>query len=341
MMKISFIIPVYNCKDYLPACVDSIRAVGAENYEILLIDDGSTDGSGALCDDLAGKFPEIRDVHQANAGVSAARNRGLQEAAGEKILFFDADDSADPEMLREILTDPRCTQTDLTIFGLTFDYYKNGKCYRRDPLYFPTDGILTKQQWGASFSELYAQNSLSPVWNKVFSREILFRNELKLNEDMFLYEDFEFVLRYMQHCGSIWNVPKSVYHYRQTEDEGNATRRLRRIDSIPLFLQPLETAMDCLRKANPAISVDDMDKVLQMLYVVLAKDKISGSNLEEIGRICRDFRQWSENQNLPLKVTKFQSRLMEGKALRLLLTDRKTALRHKVAVWVKSRIYHV
>ena len=341
MMKISFIIPVYNCKNFLPACVDSIRAVGAEDYEILLIDDGSTDGSGAVCDELAQRISQIRVIHQPNAGASAARNRGLQEAEGERILFFDADDSVDAEALREILTDSRCLLSDLTIFGLTFDYYRNGKCYRRDPLYFPADGILTRQQWGASFAELYAQNSLSPVWNKVFSREILLRNELKLNEDMFLYEDFEFVLRYMQYCDVVWNVPKAVYHYRQTEDEGNAGRRLSRIASLPVFLKPIEAALQKAANGNLFIPENTADSILQQLYLVLAKEKISVSGLEEIRRICREFRHWSADRQLPMEETVFQSRLMEGKAWSLLLADKKTALRHKVAVWVKSHLYQI
>ena len=202
-MDYSFIIPVYNCKEYLSACVESIQAVGAKAYEILLIDDGSTDGSGELCDTLAARYPEIRVVHQANSGASAARNRGIREAEGENVLFLDADDSIDSEALGAILADPRCHQADLVIFGLTFDYYYHGSCYRRDPLYFEAEGILTEETWGNAFEELFLRNSLSPVWNKVYKREILQRHRLELNERMFLYEDFEFVLRFLrQHCAN-------------------------------------------------------------------------------------------------------------------------------------------
>ena len=102
-MMISFIVPVYNCKSFLPDCVSSILSVGIHNYEILLIDDGSNDGSGKLCDELASQYPEIRVIHQANAGVSAARNRGIAEAKGDKILFIDSDDSFDSDTLRTIL----------------------------------------------------------------------------------------------------------------------------------------------------------------------------------------------------------------------------------------------
>lgn len=338
-MKISFIIPVYNCKAFLPDCVSSIRSAGISDYEILLVDDGSTDGSGFLCDELAAKFQGIRVVHQPNAGVSAARNQGILESRGDLLIFIDADDSIESKLLSDLLSDPRCAESDLTIFGLTFDYYKKGNCYRRDPLFHSYDGIFSKQQWGSEFSELFAKNSLSPIWNKVFKRDILLRNNLQLNKDMFLYEDFEFVLRYMQHCDRIWNIPQAIYHYRQTEDEGNAKRRLMRIDSLPQFLQPIEAALTDLAKTNPTITQEQVQQILQQLYLVLAREKISVSDLTGIRAICKDYAVWSQNRVFSLEPSAFYKNLKEEKALRLLLAAKKSALRHRFAVWVKSHLY--
>ena len=335
-MEYSFIIPVFNCKPYLTACVESIRAIGAGAYEILLIDDGSTDGSGALCDALAQQHPEVRVVHQPNAGASAARNRGIQESNGEKLLFIDADDSLDADMLRDVLADSRCDQAELVIYGLTFDYYYRGACYRREPLFYRYDGLMPAEDWGKAFDELFRQNSLSPLWNKVFKREVLEKYQLRLNAGMFLYEDLEFVLRYMRHCGAIWNVPKAIYHYRQSEDEGNAKRRLARISSLPEFLKPIEASLSELRCGNSAVTPIQTDAVLQQLYLTLAREKISGSDLKGIRQICRDFRQWSDQRELPAEASKFQQRLLGEKVTALYFANKKTALRHKIAVWVKS-----
>jgi glycosyltransferase involved in cell wall biosynthesis len=332
-MKFSFIIPVYNCKAYLPACVDSIRAVNAADYEILLIDDGSTDGSGTVCDELAARFPEIRVVHQANAGASAARNRGIQESKGKLLLFIDSDDSIDSIALGKVLSDPRCYENDLTIFGLTFDYYHHGKCYRRDPLCFDFDGVMEQKDWASAFTRLFRDNSLSPVWNKVYKREILRANGLLLDTSMFLYEDFEFVLRYLRHCDTIWNVPQAIYHYRQSEDEGNAGRRLQRIGSIPEFMKPIEVSILALPEA---VSEVDRAMVLQQLHLVLAGGKIAVSDIRTIKDICRDYRTWSENRVLPMEKDQFQQLLMEGKASRLYLRNKKTQLRHWLAVRVKA-----
>lgn len=332
-MEISFIVPVYNCKAYLPACVDSIRLVHARDYEILLIDDGSTDGTSTVCDSLADRFPEVRVVHQENAGASAARNRGIAEARGELLLFLDADDSIDSAALGSVLSDPRCRENSLTIFGLTFDYYRKGTRYRRDPMYYPYDGVMDRDAWGADFLRLFQDNSLSPVWNKIFRRDILRTHSLELNTALFLYEDFEFVLRYLRHCDTIWNVPQAIYHYRQSEDEGNAGRRLKRLDSIPDFLQHVETA---LRELPESVCETDRAAVLQQLHLVLAREKIAVSDPTTIRTLCRDYRSWAENRPLPLKEDRFQQLLLGGNANRLYWRSKKSRVRHWIAVRVKA-----
>ena len=333
MMKISFIIPVYNCKEYLSACVDSIRAVNAENYEILLIDDGSTDGSSGLCDQLSEKMSEIRVFHQENAGVSSARNRGIQEATGDWLLFIDADDSVDSAALRAILSESLFQETDMTIFGISMDYYHKGSCYRSDDLYYDFEGVMDRNLWGGALLQLFRSNSLSSMCNKVFRRELIQRNDLLLNTSMFLYEDLEFVLRYMQNCNRIWNVPQTIYHYRQSEGEGHTRHRLKRIDSIGIFLTQIESA---LRGLPENVGEEARAAMLQLLYVILAQEKIAASGFNGIQEICRDYRLWAQGRCLPLGMDQFQRRLLEEKVAALYLAIKKSQLRHKVAVNVKS-----
>lgn len=332
-MKITFIIPVYNCKEFLPACVDSIRAVGMEDYEILLIDDGATDGSGALCDELAVRFPEVRVVHQENGGASAARNRGIREAAGELLLFIDADDSIDPTVLHDVLTDPRCQEADLTVFGMSSDYYRKGECYQRALLYFDFDGVMDQKYWGNVLMQLFRSNTLSSMCTKVFKREIIQAEELRLDGSMFLYEDLEFVLRYLRHCDTIWNVPRAIYHYRQSENEGHARNRVKRIGSISAYLHPIEMALESLPET---VNKTDSAAVLQLLYAILARDKVIVSDLDGIREVCRDFCRWAENRWLPLEPDVFQKRLLGEKAAAIYLACRKSMLRHWVAVRVKA-----
>ena len=103
-MKLSIVIPVYNTGEYLPACVDSALDPSGGDYEIILVNDGSTDDSGAVCEAYARRFPErIRTVTTENGGLGAARNVGLEMALGEFVLFLDSDDSLREGALAEIL----------------------------------------------------------------------------------------------------------------------------------------------------------------------------------------------------------------------------------------------
>ena len=239
-MKISFIIPVYNCKSYLSPCIDSIRAANAEEYEIILVDDGSTDGSGVVCDDLAARFPEVQVVHQKNAGVSTARNRGLQMAQGQYILFLDADDTMDASAMSlcwKILLE---YQPDMLIFGMSFDYYFHGKLYRRDKMVSPVVGLLPRVKWVSEMAALYACNALSPVWNKFIKKDLLKKNQILFPCGMIEMEDFWFSVRCMRYCKEIFFLPEVIYRYRQPETEDNTYRRLCRIPSLNTYMEPFE-----------------------------------------------------------------------------------------------------
>lgn len=117
---ISIIIPVYNAAPYLAACVGSVLAQEDENWELILVDDGSTDGSGLLCDRMAAGHDRIRVIHQKNAGLSAARNAGLDEAQGEYILFMDSDDAWEKGMLKALREKAQASGADMVLFPLAY-----------------------------------------------------------------------------------------------------------------------------------------------------------------------------------------------------------------------------
>ncbi len=116
MPKASIVVPVYNIKDYLGKCVASILAQTERDFELLLVDDGSTDGSGALCDDLAGQDPRIRVIHQENQGPGSARNTGIRAAVGKWLLQVDGDDWIDPDALEKTLEAGEREDADLVVF---------------------------------------------------------------------------------------------------------------------------------------------------------------------------------------------------------------------------------
>ena len=331
-MNYSFIIPVYNCENYLAACVESILAAGCDDCEVILVNDGSTDGSHMVCDELAGNHSQVRVIHKKNGGVSTARNAGIDAARGEYLVFVDGDDTLDPEKLKAMMDSFQESAADLAIFGISFDFYKNGTCYRTDELYYPHDGILTASQWQNSFAELYGANAVSSSCTKVFRRKLLEEHRIRFSEKMFLYEDFEFVLRYMTHCEIIFNVPRAVYHYRQSEDEGNAGRRLARIDCLSEFIKPIVDAVNGLT----GVPAEQKETVLVGLYQVLLRAKISGAAMGQIRKTCADYAAWYQSGGYTAGDNGFHRDLLDGKALKLALQDKKTVLRHKAAVWAKA-----
>lgn len=314
-MTFSVIIPCYNCVSTLKETVASICSCGLTDYEILLIDDGSTDDTTELCDALCTRYQELRCVHQENAGVSAARNRGIDEAQGEYLWFVDADDTVDAGALSRAVDTIAKQQPDILLFGMSFDYYRRGKLYRRDELIPPCAGNLSLEQLKESFQEFYDCNALTPACNKFYRRELLLNSDVRFHEDMILMEDFLFVLELLPYCKDIYSLPEAIYRYRQAEDEKSAYRRLQRIPDLAGYMQPFEVGLDAFGIPR---------KEAENLYKMLLRQKLYYAPLCQIHEILAEHKQ-----------SKYAS-LEIGRPLGIYLRNRKTQLRHRFAVAVKS-----
>lgn len=338
-MKFSFIIPVYNCGQYLNNFICEIESVNLHNYEIILVDDGSTDDSGNICDEIAKESEKICCIHQKNQGVSSARNHGLQAATGEYVCFFDADDDIQPKRLYELLRriEKEKTAIDIAFFGIAFDYYYKGKIYRRDEMMTPLQGVQNEKGWLYRLKDLFLSNSLSSACNKVFRREFLIEHRLYLSEDMFIYEDLEYLLRCMAYCSNILFEPEVIYYYRQSEDEGNAGRRLIRMEHISDLVIRIETAANEI-KTRLEKETEELTNILLSLYLILAKEKIAVSNARQIKQICDDFADWFESKNIeiPSEHQKYVELLLKRNVCRLILKRNYISIRHRIAVAAKN-----
>lgn len=214
---ISVIIPVYNVAPYLRRCVDSLLAQTSRNFELVLIDDGSTDGSAAICDDYArnhpplpseegaGLAPQIRVIHQPNAGVSAARNRGIVEAQGEYISFVDADDWVEPSFLQAFTT--------ATEHHPGVDMVVQGFKEENEEFSYPQSYFQTAEEIGLHINEIEKKKLIGYVWNKLFKRSIIINHNVEFNREVTIGEDFLFSMTFISHCNSMSVVPFSGYHY--------------------------------------------------------------------------------------------------------------------------------
>ena len=205
-MIFSVVIPVYNVKDYLPTCIDSVLAQDFEDYEVILIDDGSTDGeSGAICDRYAAAHPErIRAIHKPNGGVGEARNVGIEAAQGEYLIFIDSDDYIAPNMFRVLADAVARFGSDIIGFGAALE--ANGVVVKELVDHLPTDRTFTL----ADTPELM-QTMPSP-WSRIWRRSLFLDSGVRYPARIW-YEDLCTSVKLLALAKSAAFVPDILYYY--------------------------------------------------------------------------------------------------------------------------------
>ncbi len=205
---ISIIIPVYQAEQWLRDSVNSVLKQTYKDIEILLVDDGSTDSSGRICDELGAEFPQIQALHQKNLGVSAARNKGLSLAKGKYILFLDSDDSIQENTLEFTLNIMRKEHVDIVFFNYI-------KCYDTGKEEFITvdleEGAYESKSIINAFMKLIDANIANNIGTKLYRREVL--NNVFFDESVSIYEDVRFCLEAVQHAKRIYFYNNYFYHY--------------------------------------------------------------------------------------------------------------------------------
>ena len=214
MLELSIIIPVYNVEGYLKECLDSILKIKGIAYEIILIDDGSTDQSGTICDLYQEKFGEdfIKVVHKKNLGVSSARNEGIKKAKGKYIIFVDSDDSLIAENFTYVLE--HIEGNDLVISGINY-IYKNKKKLKK--LQNNKINFENKYEINNNYKLLERQYVFYAVYGKVYKNSIIQENRLFFDTDFSILEDSIFVWKYLEKCTKVETLEKNFYNYRQVE----------------------------------------------------------------------------------------------------------------------------
>lgn len=223
---ISIIVPVYKVEKYLPKCIESLMNQTCKDIEIILVDDGSPDNCGAICDKYAAKDNRIVVIHQRNAGVSAARNAGLAVARGEFIGFVDPDDWAAPEMYEGMLSQLLQSNADMAICG--YDYYDeagNKDEKRSYPL--KESEIISQKEVMSRFADM-PPTIRHGVCNKLFKNNLLYT--MRFKEGLHSSEDVLFLSDYVLKIKSAVVVHQP--YYKNTVRQGSATHGGLNIDSL-------------------------------------------------------------------------------------------------------------
>ncbi len=261
---ISIIIPVYNVKEYLENCLNSVKTQTYTNLEILLIDDGSTDGSEELCESFAAKDSRFRVIHQVNSGASAARNRGIEEARGTYVAFLDSDDWLEPDAYETLYRLAEQEKADIA-FGL------GERMYRKELNIVP-DGQVTVLEKDAILDTYMRDEIRHPyiqkaLWDKLFKREII--GTIRLPETILMGEDGVFNTKVFCRAKRVAFISRIIYHYRD-ERPGNISgnRVTDRIfkDRIPAMLEQIQDLKQAGRADLARYKTLAFYRELQRLY---------------------------------------------------------------------------
>ena len=211
---ISIIIPVYNIKLYLDKCLTSTISQTYKSLEIILIDDGSTDGSGDICNQWEKKDSRIKCIHQKNKGISASRNVGFAQSKGNYILFLDGDDEIACDMCEKMLHKIIQEHADLCYCGYYFISYEGNKEYLpNNHKIFNTEEMLSALLDDKSF--------YCVVWNKLFKREMLYDAKkffIPFPEDIYVGEDQLWLTRVLKNANKVISVPEALYFWNRRVD---------------------------------------------------------------------------------------------------------------------------
>lgn len=210
MPEFSIIIPVYNVERYLGRCIDSVLRQSHADFELILIDDGSTDSCTEICDKYAKIDSRVIVIHQENQGVSCARNRGLSISKGKYIVFVDSDDTIDENYLYHMgMIDE---DVDLVMCGVNH-VYSNGKIENR--LHYEKEMILEIKEHHVL--EMIKKNSINSIFDKRFKKLRIEQIGLCYDCSMNLGEDTYFVVQYLKECKKVQYIDKDLYNYHKYE----------------------------------------------------------------------------------------------------------------------------
>lgn len=225
---ISVIVPVYNVEKYLPRCIESILAQSFTDFEVLLIDDGSKDRSGDICDKYAEIDKRIRVFHKENGGVSSARNIGIEYAIGEYSIHIDPDDWVETTMLEELYNKGKSLDADMVICDYYYNDEKGQKLCRQHP-----SGLNNLTVLKELFTHLHGS-----CWNKLVKQSCYKEHHITFPQDINCCEDLIFNVRLLNYPINICYLSKAFYHYTHNSNSGSLSQvNLQRKDSYELILK--------------------------------------------------------------------------------------------------------
>lgn len=307
-MLISILVPVYNVQDYLPGCLESILANDLQGCEIVLVDDGATDRSGAICDDYAARYPELfRVVHQPNGGIGEARNTCLREAKGDWLLFVDSDDKVRSDMITILKSAAERSDTD--IIGFQF-FADNGV----DPPVEESSGIGSCEQPFTLNQKKEYLLTLPSLWLRLWRRSLFTESGLTF-PPLVWYEDFRMVSKILPLAKGIRILDEPLYYYLRHTGSIMINKKLPRNREI------LEAMDDILAWYRGQGIFEDYRTELEALTVqhVLLAASARVARVDPKHPLLREFYDYTERNFPEWRKNPYNKQLPKSKRLALSL----------------------
>jgi len=268
-VQLSIIIPAFNAERYLEDCVESILGQSFTEFELLLVDDGSTDGTAEVAEDFSLRDPRIGVFHLENGGPSSARNFGLKQARGVYVQFVDADDVLEPDCLQTMYEAVKCGDPDLVVVGARIVDAHMAEMARID---VPRNGAYSVEELLSSLTPATKATLLHYVWNKWYRLSLIRERGIDFDPDVRLGEDFLFNCDYWAVCSRLCLVDQRLYSYIKRDAASLTGRfapdelaRRRRMDGalVDLYdgLGLLDEHRDTLGELMGAIAMESMSRI--------------------------------------------------------------------------------
>lgn len=262
-VKISVIVPVYKVEKYIGKAIESILGQTLSDFELLLVDDGSPDRSGEICDEYAKKDSRIEVIHKENGGAPSARNVAIDQAKGKYLFFMDADDWAEKDMLQSLYDLAERDQSQLVVCGFYIDTYsgKDTGKYISEKICVDDCVYRTAQEFRNASHKYYDRNMLYTPWNKLYLKEYIYEKNLRFPN--VFWDDFPFNLSVVYEVERVTVTTKAFYHFLRARSESESSLY------NPTLYQKREEEHDWLEKlyASWGIQSSEVKEMLARRYI--------------------------------------------------------------------------
>lgn len=322
--EISVIVPVYNGEKYLRECIESILSQSFRNFELILVNDGSTDNSENICNEYVTNDNRVKVISKPNGGASSARNLGIDNSVGNYIIFCDSDDWIEKEFIEILYRNIKENNCDIVYSGVYRDFYYDDKKIQNEVAGISEEKYIKIENLQENLEYIMRTMSgpfLSP-WGKLYKADIIRNNKLYFDTSMICYEDHDFNLKFLMKCKSLYFSKEIKYHFRGMLGNGGIKKRKKNdlVYEISMYHHQINKLLNKL-KYNEELKEYIENTFIEHYKLVFQKILLEEKNMNRLERndilihLCKDeeFCKFIDYNKNKLRLYKIIKRLVDKK----------------------------